>query len=206
MVKFTELVGLLKYPWEQVATGLWERYPNPYSSHVLTEDVISRQIDGNKLISKRMLTKTNKVPKWGERFMGGVNYIVLVEESVVDPDEKTLTTYTRSITMKNVMNVEEKCVYKISPENSSWTLCEKSACISSPVRLFGKPIEAFGIKRFKSNAVKATKGFEYVLNSLYHPDVTKDHHQSTADFIKDKARKAADNAKLKTAVYTNSLS
>lgn len=44
----------------------------------------------------------------------------IMEESVVDPEAKTLTTYTRNITFTRLMVVEEKCVYSVHPTNKEW--------------------------------------------------------------------------------------
>ena len=90
------------YPWAQVVTAFWHRYPNPYASHVHSEDTIVRRIEDGNLISKRFVSKKGYVPSWGRRFMaGGKAYIV--EESVVDPVNKTLTTYTRNVDLTRVM-------------------------------------------------------------------------------------------------------
>lgn len=74
-----------------------------FSSHVLTEDTLCREVtrDG-KLHSKRLLTKTNRVPKWGERFFKA-KFVCIVEESIVDPKEKTIVTYTRNIGFNKIM-------------------------------------------------------------------------------------------------------
>jgi len=72
------------------------------SSHVLTEDTISREVKNGKLYSKRLLTKTNRLPKWGERFISK-NVVKIVEESIVDPEAKTLTTYTQNLGYTKVM-------------------------------------------------------------------------------------------------------
>jgi hypothetical protein len=44
----------------------------------------------------------------------------VVEESIVDPVSRTLTTYTRNITFNKLMVVEEKCVYTVDPKNKDW--------------------------------------------------------------------------------------
>ena len=44
----------------------------------------------------------------------------VVEESIVDPEAKTLTTYTRNITFTRLMVVEEKSVYSVHPTNKEW--------------------------------------------------------------------------------------
>lgn len=73
-----------------------------FSNHVLSEDTIERSIRDGKLYTKRLLTKTNKLPKWGERLYN-VKAVKIVEESICDPVEKTLTTYTRNIAFTKVM-------------------------------------------------------------------------------------------------------
>lgn len=61
-----------------------------------------REVKNGVLYTKRLLTKTNRVPKWGERFVSK-NIVKIVEESVVDPKTKTLTTYTRNLGYAKVM-------------------------------------------------------------------------------------------------------
>lgn len=48
------------------------------------------------------MSKTNPVPKWGERFYNAKS-VKIVEESICDPKSKTLTTYTRNIAFTKVM-------------------------------------------------------------------------------------------------------
>lgn len=77
------------------------------SQHVLTEDTLERSIQDGKLYSKRLLSKTNHVPKWGERFYNAKS-VKIVEESICDPEEKILTTYTRNIAFTKVMVIKLK--------------------------------------------------------------------------------------------------
>ena len=73
------------------------------SSHVLTEDTFSQYTFAGRLYSKRLLTKTNHLPRWGERFVPGPRHVCVVEESVVDPEAQTITTYTRNIGYTKIM-------------------------------------------------------------------------------------------------------
>ena len=73
--------------WDLVANAIFLRYPNPMATHVLSEDTVHREVqqNGNVLYSRRFLTKTNKLPKWGERFFANLKkFVPLVEESYVD--------------------------------------------------------------------------------------------------------------------------
>ncbi|XP_012250789.1 PRELI domain-containing protein 1, mitochondrial [Athalia rosae] len=226
MVKYFENTTIFQFSWEQVAQGFWRRYPNPHSTHVLSEDTIYREVKHNKLYSKRLLTKTNRVPKWGERFISK-NVVKIVEESVVDPKEKTLTTYTRNLGYAKVMSIIEKVVYKVSDENPEWTVAVRSAWIDSQVFGFSRAIQAFGMDRFRKNCSKMTGGFNYVLAHMFpgtaeymnptlmqmgyvekseQPSITKLTHaaediqhsfQDKAEKMKDAAKKATDLAKQK---------
>ncbi|XP_066595928.1 protein preli-like [Prorops nasuta] len=218
MVKLYENDTLFQFSWSQVATAFWQRYPNPHSMHVLTEDTISRVIKDGKLYSKRLLTKTNRVPKLGERFMN-TNTVKIIEESVVDPKEKKLTTYTRNLGFTKIMAVVEKVVYQESEENPGWTVVKRTAWIESQIFGFSKAIEAFGVDRFKKNCIKAASGFNYVLGNLF-PQATQENHllsqitndsstkhtlaedlqhslHNKAEKMKDAAKKATDLAKQK---------
>lgn len=207
MVKFFETRTIFDFTWEQVAQGFWHRYPNPESTHVLSEDTIYRKIEDGKLYSKRLLTKTNKLPKWGE-FLISSRVVKIIEESIVDPKSKTLTTYTKNLGFQSVMSVSEKVVYKVSEENTNKTVAIRTAAIDSQVLGFARTIQSFGVERFKKNCCKAVNGFNYVLHSMFphqqkHIDgygtASFTNQKSNAEKLKDAAKKAADLAKSKTS-------
>uniref|UniRef100_A0A4W3GBQ9 PRELI domain containing 1a n=1 Tax=Callorhinchus milii TaxID=7868 RepID=A0A4W3GBQ9_CALMI len=166
MVKYYQGVNELKCEWDQVFSAFWQRYPNPYSKHVLTEDIIHREVTpDNRLISRRLLTKTSRVPQWAERFFptNVAHSAFILEDSVVDLKSKTLTTFTRNINHARFMMVEERCVYGMSSENNNWTQIKREAWISSNLSGFSRAIQECGLARFKNSVTKTLKGFEYVL-------------------------------------------
>ncbi|XP_031627387.1 protein preli-like isoform X1 [Contarinia nasturtii] len=171
MAKYYETTTVFNFKWDQVAQGFWNRYPNPHSQHVLTEDTLERSIQDGKLYSKRLLSKTNHVPKWGERFYNAKS-VKIVEESICDPNEKILTTYTRNIAFMKVMSVVEKVVYKCSDTEPDKTIAIRSAWIDSQVFGFSRAIRAFGCDRFKKNCIKMVNGFNFVLNSMFPASMT----------------------------------
>lgn len=196
----------LKFSWDQVASAFWQRYPNPQSTHVLTEDTIKRDVEGKKLFSTRLISKTNKLPKWGEKIIpGGTRHVCVIEESVVDVEKKTLTTYTRNVGLTKFMTIDEKVVYKPDPENRNRTLCERQAWIGSNLFGFSYAVQAFGLERFKKNSQKALSGFEHVLNRMFLPEITESTRgttvNATKDKLKEKAKAATELAKQKAGVY-----
>lgn len=56
-----------RFRWDQVGNSIFQRYPNPWSKHVLTEDVISRRVEGPILKTVRLISKTNKLPKIAQK-------------------------------------------------------------------------------------------------------------------------------------------
>lgn len=205
MVKYYESTSIFHFSWDQVAQGFWRRYPNPHSNHVLSEDTVFREVRDNKLFTKRLLTKTNRVPKWGERFVNS-RTVKIVEESIVDPKEKIMVTYTRNIGYVRVMSIVEKVVYRVSKENPNWTVAERSAWIDSQVFGFGRAIQAFGLDRFRKNCQQMVGGFNYVLTTMFPhaapvphtpSDEVTNQVASKKEALKDAAKKATDLAKSK---------
>jgi len=176
-MKYYSSDATLKYPWNQVAAAFWQRYPNPYSKHVLSEDTIGRKIVDGLLESKRLLTKNNPMPKWGRKYLH-VRDVGVVEESSFDAEKKILTTYTRNVGLLGVMTVDEKVYYTQDPDNPNLTHVKREAWINSQMAGFSLVLQKFGLERFKHNANNATKGFVCVLSRLY-PDkslVDESHH------------------------------
>lgn len=144
------------------------------------------------LYTKRLLSKTNRVPKWGERFYNAKS-VKIVEESVCDPKTKTLTTYTRNIAFTKIMSVTEKVIYQMDTENNSNTIIHRSAMIDSQVFGFSKAIAAFGYERFKKNCAKMIQGYEHVLSAIYP------HHTTTLAMAAAAANSAGKTQKIKEA-------
>lgn len=86
-----------RHPWSVVTAAIWQRYPNPYSKHVLSSDVIERYVrcmpaqegcitvytvatlrrvdpETKCLHTTRLLVKTNKQPRWMDRVSDTVRH------------------------------------------------------------------------------------------------------------------------------------
>jgi len=174
-MRFQTVVDSLSFAWDQVVVAFWARYPNPFTTHVLTEDVIRREIrpDGS-LYTCRLLMKTNSIPKWGQALMPA-RLVPIIEESIVDPKTKTLTTLCRNITYKSLMETTEKVIYTSEEDENGKpvTLCDKMFWVSSQwYAPTGGLIERMGAQRWVKNVAKTRRGFEHVLEQIY--DVEED--------------------------------
>lgn len=196
-MKYFTAATTFKNSWDQVSSAFWQKYPGPYSKHVVSEDTVSRFLSPDcKLYSTRLLTKTNRMPKWGGYIFGANSrFVSIVEESVVDPKRKTLTTYTRNIGFKNFMVLEEKTVMRPSPDNKEWTQLERHVWVGSNLYGFSRALMAFGIERYKSNISKSNKGLQYILDKLFVPDWVPDTLPHEVSKLRDNAKaKAQDMA------------
>ncbi|XP_056667605.1 PRELI domain-containing protein 1, mitochondrial-like [Monodelphis domestica] len=169
MVKYFLGQSVLRSSWDQVFAAFWQRYPNPDSKHVLTEDIVHWDVTPDqKLLSRRLLTKTNRMPRWAERFFPAnvAHSVYILEDSIVDPQNQTMTTFTWNINHVRMMVVEESCVYCVNPENSGWTEIQREAWVSSSLFGVSRAVQEFGLARFKSNVTKTIKGIDYILAKL----------------------------------------
>ncbi|XP_072318898.1 PRELI domain containing 1b [Eucyclogobius newberryi] len=169
MVKYFCSFTDIHSAWEHVVSAFWLRYPNPFSTHVLTEDVVYREVTADhQLLSRRLLMKTNRLPRWAERFFpsGISRSVYIVEDSIVDPINRSMTIYTWNLNHTTLMSVEERCIFTDSEEQPATTQLKREAWISSRIYGFSRPIQEFGSARFKSNQTKAMKGLEYALTNL----------------------------------------
>ncbi|XP_064191221.1 PRELI domain-containing protein 1, mitochondrial-like isoform X2 [Anguilla rostrata] len=160
----------IKSTWDQVFSAFWQRYPNPFSTHVLTEDVVYREVTADhRLLTRRLLTKTNRLPRWAERFFPAnlARSVYVVEDSIVDPRNRSMTTFTWNLNHTRLMTVEERCVFQESRDRPAWTQLTREAWITSGVYGFSRPIQEFGLARFKSNQTKALRGLELALANMH---------------------------------------
>ncbi|KAJ5167827.1 uncharacterized protein N7482_003421 [Penicillium canariense] len=120
-MKFFENVFTYDYSFPAVSLAYFLRYPNPYSRHVLTTDVIDRYVDPatQRLHTVRLHLKKSKVPagilKLLPKGMGGSDssgQSYILESTVVDPIEGWMETESRNVEWTGILSVVEKQRYQ----------------------------------------------------------------------------------------------
>jgi len=213
MAKYYSETHSHPFSWQQVAEAIFQRYPNPFSTHVLSEDTLHRAVIGNVLYTRRFLTKTNKLPSWGEKYLARFKKMVpLVEESTVDREKKIITTYTRNVGLSMFMTAVEKVSYREHPNDPNVTIAVKEAWFESGLYGLRSAVKSFGVERFKQNCQRATDGFNHVLHRLH----SQQQHLSemrarkwqemkdTGVAIRSTAKHAAEVAKAHSQVHAAS--
>ncbi|KAG9003486.1 hypothetical protein FRB94_010025 [Tulasnella sp. JGI-2019a] len=166
MVKFFSQTHKYDDAWATVTLAFFLRYPNPYASHVLACDVISRTVtESGTLKTTRLIKKTGAVPSWfPKQFMNRPETWV-VEESEVDPEGRVMSCRTRNLDHVKVMQVQEDVILREADDNKTY---QKTT--ASIVSNFGwgltKKIELYGITKFKANLERSRQGVVTVLSAL----------------------------------------
>jgi len=163
--KYTSLNEVFNFSWQEVVCGFWRRYPNAYSKHVLSEDVLEREVrEDGSLRTLRLIAKTNPLPRWGGLvFNKNLKKVCHVfEESIVDPTTHKMTVYTWNLSYRHMMDVQEKMT--IEP-NTNDTNFFREGWVDSSLVGFRRLLRQFGLSRWKSNAKKSFNGYLHVLDA-----------------------------------------
>jgi 4-amino-4-deoxychorismate lyase len=119
MVKFYSSTETYPYPFPAVTLAYFLRYPNPYSTHVLSTDTIARSFDPEtqRLTTIRLHLKRSKLPgavlKLLPRSLLGASatgdtQTFILEKSVVDVKEGWMDTESRNLEWTGVLSVVER--------------------------------------------------------------------------------------------------
>jgi hypothetical protein len=120
-MKFFELNSTYDYSFPAVSLAFFLRYPNPYSRHVLTSDVIDRYVDPDteRLHTTRLHLKKSKIPsallKLLPKGIGGSEnsgQSFILEKTVVDVKEGWMTTESRNMEWTGILSVVERQLYE----------------------------------------------------------------------------------------------
>ncbi|CAI4232987.1 unnamed protein product [Auanema sp. JU1783] len=120
--------GLFPYSFDEVVSVFWDRYPNNFAKHILSEDVLERKITEHTIFTKKLIVKQGssilkRVPRWLTR-MTDIRTVPVIEESIYDRRTKVLTTYTRNVSHNELFSLHEKCSYKPLPDSLQFPVTE----------------------------------------------------------------------------------
>ena len=148
MVKFYTSSHTYDFSFPTVSLAYFLRYPNPYSTHVLSSDVIERTFDPvtQRLYTTRLHLKKSKVPSailkllprsiLGHSATTGNSQSYILERSTVDIKEGWMKTESRNLEWTGVLSVIERQVYVPGP-------IEKLQALPSTFSDMAKPAERF---------------------------------------------------------------
>ncbi|KAG8937248.1 hypothetical protein FRC03_010102 [Tulasnella sp. 419] len=185
MVQFFSQLFSYSHPWTHVNVGIWQKYPNPHSGHVISVDVLDRSIDGETGIirTERILGCKQSAPKWVVRMLGGSDDAFVREVSFVDPVTSRTTITSENLSLSQYVTVLEQITYERDPTSpQSRTQFRQTAEIQSRMGLWksvGEQLEKYSAERFSTNAKLGREGFEHVLRALWERRLERETMSST---------------------------
>ncbi|KAI8811208.1 PRELI-like family-domain-containing protein [Cladochytrium replicatum] len=165
MVKVLNQHMYYPYDWATFTQAIWQKYPNPFASHVLTADVIESKVDPETgiLYRTRLFLKSGIIPKWGRALMS-VPEAFIIEHTMVDQRARKMVVVQKNLSHTKLMLVEER--QTIMPDNSSAAAQRTTTTVHQEGRIVSNTgwnavkarIEGFGLSNFKNNT-KKVKGW-----------------------------------------------
>lgn len=143
MVKFWSSTDTYSYPFPAVTLAYFLRYPNPYSTHVLSTDTIARHYDveTQRLTTVRLHLKRSKLPAPVLKLLprsllgasaGGDTQSYILEKSIVDMKNGTMETESRNLEFTGILSVVERQNFRrptspLAEETKIWQGMEGAA-------------------------------------------------------------------------------
>jgi len=150
-----------KKSWEDVTVAHWLKYPNPFSKHVLSEDVVERRIEDGKLHTVRFIVKKQRIPASLMWMVPAKHKACYVKEiSVIDPVNQECTITTENLNCRFISLVIETLKYK--GVKMCETVMERRTRIVSKI----ESIQNYTYDRYQKNVVNTDKGMMCVLGLL----------------------------------------
>jgi len=171
MVHFFSQSITYDHNWATVNHGVWQKYPNPHSGHVVSVDVLDRSVDPvtGILRTERVLGCKQAAPRWVVKLLGGSDDAFVREVSFVDPRTSRTTVTSVNLSLSQYITVLETITYEPSASHpTSKTDFRQTAEIQSRMswKTIGDRLEMWSVDRFSANAALGRLGFEHVLRSL----------------------------------------
>ncbi|THH02495.1 hypothetical protein EW026_g341 [Hermanssonia centrifuga] len=162
-MKFFSQTFLYDDPWPTVSLAFFLRYPNPFASHVVSCDVISRTVSPTgTMVTTRLILKRGSLPKWAPQGIMSKAESWIIEESEVDPLNGVVRCTTKNLDHVKVMRVEEDVTLQRTEDGKTLQKTE-ARFVSNFGWGLTKRLESHSLARFKANVQRSREGLSLVL-------------------------------------------
>ncbi len=115
---------------------------------------------------------------------------------MIDRDAKTLSLRSRNLTFNNIINVDEKLVYSIHPENSEKTILKQEAVITVQNVPLTDYLENTFVNTMTKNAQTGRQAIEFVIHQM---NEISDDVNKISDKLANMTQQNIDNILLNSA-------
>jgi hypothetical protein len=103
------------------------------------------------------------VNPWIAKLIGGNRTIYASEHSSIDYEKKTFSLRSRNISCNNIINVDEKLVYSIDPNDNTKTMLQQEALITVENVPLTDYLENMLETKINSNAKIGRQAIEFII-------------------------------------------
>lgn len=156
-----------KHDFETVTNAYLYRYPNPYSSHVVSTDVISQKIDQQgRLILEMLFQKRGQLPAALRPILGSITDSWILEKTIVDRKARTLTSVICNLDHRKILVVNDRAEIRAT---GSTTAVDHIVCFKSGLTVgVRQKVEEWSKRHFAQSFQKSRMGLAFVVERLAH--------------------------------------
>ena len=168
MVLFHANTHVFHNDFSSVTSVVFNKYTNPYATHVLSIDTIDRKVDSEgNLLTTRLLRKKGKLPRWIEYIVGSrITESWMIEFTKVAPKNHVLHQFNKNIDHVRVLQVEEYTTYQYDSANSNTVVNTKVKFTSGFHMGIRNKIEKMSLSRFEAGVEKSRLGMALVMKRV----------------------------------------
>ncbi|KAK9475941.1 PRELI-like family-domain-containing protein [Lipomyces japonicus] len=175
MVKFFRTTYSHDHDFRTFSLAYFLRYPNPFATHVISVDTLSRHVDAEgRLHTQRLVVKRGKLPRWCRMILASSNINIsesmVLETTIIDLQKQEIEAVTKNIDFTKIMRVVESAVYKgvTTDENKQIVVASTEVSFLSQ---FGfeslkERMELWGQRKFGENLNRSRMGMGFVMDKL----------------------------------------
>jgi 4-amino-4-deoxychorismate lyase len=173
MVLYFKNQHTYEHDFETVTLAYFNRYPNPYSTHVKSIDTIDVYVDDSgRLHQVKLIKKSGRLPQFVKPFLGKISTSWIIENTIVDPVTMEMVTYNCNLDHRRIIRVEEYNTYKHDLKKNvtnSYVTVKFSSGFSykfGPGLGIKDRIETWSKNKFSDNLMKSREGLKIVMDSV----------------------------------------
>ncbi|KAI9098132.1 PRELI-like family-domain-containing protein [Phlyctochytrium arcticum] len=168
---FMENQYLFSHPFATLTSANYRKYPNEYSHHVISVDVLDRSLDPSSgiLRTERILTLKQSAPALLRRLLPIPDVTYFREVSFLDPKKQTFEAVSNNLSMRTIVDVEERCQFQADPDQPDGRTVFKQRAdvqVLGALSYVAKMVEEAAVNSFKTNANKGRQGLETVIDKV----------------------------------------
>ena len=156
----TTIYHKFSYPFSEVSLAFWNKFPNKYSEHVKTVDIIDRTLTDGILSTTRIFNieaNHSYIPDTA---------LYSLEKTTIDPKNKTLSGTNTNLSLRNIFNTVETIKYEeLTPTTTAYT---QTITISVKIPLIGNRVERFLMDKAKEKSLQGIDVIDDMLSKRKH--------------------------------------